>query len=804
MDAKDLRTLEYPAVLDILAGYAAFSTSAELALQLRPTADLEQARQRLALTSEARRLLSARELKVGGVLDVRPKADLAAHGGVLSGSDLLDIKNTLVGARSLKRRLTNRAIDEPEYPHLTALAEALELPAGLIDAISNAISDQGEVLDQASDKLAKIRGDLKKAHARLLQRLERYINDPKTAPMLQEPIITQRSGRYVIPLMADFKGKLKSVVHDQSASGATLFVEPLPIVELNNQRQELQLAERDEERRILMELSKLVGDQANTISHLIGVAAQIDLVLMCARYADDINAAEPILAPFEARSDGRPGGVIQLLQARHPLLPPNSAVPVDVVPDENTFAVVITGPNTGGKTVTLKTVGLLTLMAQSGLHIPALSGSRLSPFSEVLVDIGDEQSIEQSLSTFSGHIKNIIRILKQANPHSLILLDELGAGTDPQEGAALARGLLQYLVDRQFTCLVATHYPELKTYAHATDGLTNASMQFDLETLQPTYHLTIGLPGRSNALLIAEKLGLPASIIQSARETVSPLELKADDLLDDIHHQRELARRERQLTEENRRQAEEIRKELSTRLEGIEDERLEILEDSRRHSQEEIAQLKAELDETRRRLKQLRQPVEDLKVIEDKLEDLHAAKQEENERRQHSRVTQAPRPLKVGDRVRLHSLKMEGLVSAIHESDVEVQLGALRVRANLDDIARPHKDKAPSTASKSTHRQEDAPKDGKTQKAVFHPSPGVELNLRGQTADEALPNLEHHLELAYLAGLPFVHIIHGKGTGRLRQAVRQALRSSAHVTSWVAGSDAEGGEGVTIARLASE
>jgi DNA mismatch repair protein MutS2 len=804
MNEKDLQTLEFPAILEILASYAGFSASANLALELRPTADLELARQRQALTSEARLLLSIRELKVGGVQDIRPKTDLAAHGGVLSGSDLLDIKNTLVGARSLKRRLTNRAIDEPEYPHLSTLAETLELPAGLIDAISKAISDQGEILDQASEKLAKIRSDLKKAHARLLQRLERYLNDPKTAPMLQEPIITQRSGRYVIPLMADFKGKFKSVVHDQSASGATLFVEPLPVVELNNQRQELQLAERDEERRILAELSKLVGDQANLISDLIDVIAKIDLALMCARYAEDISAAEPVLTPFKTRSDGCPGGVIHLLQARHPLLSPRSAVPIDVLPDEKTFAVVITGPNTGGKTVTLKTVGLLTLMSQSGLHIPALSGSQLSPFSEVLVDIGDEQSIEQSLSTFSGHIKNIIRILEQASPHSLVLLDELGAGTDPQEGAALARGLMQYLVAQQLTCLVATHYPELKTYAHATDGISNASMQFDLETLQPTYHLTIGLPGRSNALLIAEKLGLPAGIIQAARETVSPLELKADDLLDDIHHQRELARRERQLTEEHRQRAEEVRAELSARLENIEDERLDILENSRRQSQEEIAQLNTELEDTRRHLKKMRLPVEELKAVEDKLEELRAETQDQGERRHDAQAAPAPRPLKIGDRVRLHSLKMEGLVSAIHESDVEVQLGALRVRANPDDIARPQKRKVPGASSRSTRIRESKREDDKTEKSVFHPSPGVELNLRGQTADEALPNLEHHLELAYLAGLPFVHIIHGKGTGRLRQAVRQALRSSAHVTSWVAGSDAEGGEGVTIARLSSE
>ena len=434
MDAKTLSVLEYPKILARLADFCDFSASAELARALLPTADFDEAGRRLAGTTEARKLLTLHDLTVGGSHDIREQVELAAHGGVLEPKELLDVQNTLIASRSLRRSLERLA---GEYPHLAELAMRLPAPQGLVEAISHTIAENGEVLDSASPKLATLRREVRLAHDRLMTRLQRYLTDPGTAAKLQDAVITQRDGRYVIPLRAEFKGQVKSIVHDQSSTGATLFVEPLAVVELNNTYRELQLAERDEIRRILTELSTQVGALAGEIVPGIRALAELDLAFAKAKFADEMHANEPVLHKMDHRprtaDHGQPSAVIRLFHARHPLLDPGTVVPIDVDPQPGTFAVVITGPNTGGKTVTLKTVGLLVVMAQSGLHIPAQSGSELACFHDVCADIGDEQSIEQSLSTFSGHITNIIHILKKADRRSLVILDELGAGTDPQE-----------------------------------------------------------------------------------------------------------------------------------------------------------------------------------------------------------------------------------------------------------------------------------------------------------------------------------------------------------------------------------
>ncbi|MEL7644634.1 MAG: MutS2/Smr-associated SH3 domain-containing protein, partial [bacterium] len=494
-------------------------------------------------------------------------------------------------------------------------------------------------------------------------------------------MITQRNGRYVIPLRAEYKTKLRSIVHDQSASGATFFVEPLAVVEMNNRYRELQLEEQEEERRILADLSAQVGAQAETLLAMLEALAQFDLALMCARFADDLHAVEPVLVAVTPNRDDHPGTTIRLYQARHPLLDPAHVVPVDVDLDAQTFSLVITGPNTGGKTVTLKTVGLLVLMAQSGLHIPAQSGSSLSIFQDVFADIGDEQSIEQSLSTFSAHITNIARIFKAAGRETLVVLDELGAGTDPQEGAALARALLDYLVQRRIPSLVATHYPELKSYAHTTPGVTNASMEFDLKTLRPTYHLMIGLPGRSNALLIAERLGLPAEILQAARSEIHPDDLRVDSLLDEIHRQRDFARQARAEAEKARKDAERMRSELALELERIEDQRLHTLEQAQEQAEGELADLKAELEEVRRALNKARQPLEEVKSLQREVDILEDIVQKPIRRK----ATPSARDdaLHVGEKVRLRSLNLLGVVTAISEDTVEVQAGPLRARARL-------------------------------------------------------------------------------------------------------------------------
>ena len=800
MDEKTLHLLEFNRVLDKLAGYAAFSASEALALQLRPLTNLEKVQERQGLTREARLLLSINDtLSVGGSRDVRPQVDLAAHGGVLAAAELLDIKNTLVAARELARSFEHH---KESFPNLAAIVVRLALPSGLVDAITRAVSDRGDVLDSASPRLATIRRELKSAHERLLGRLERLINDPHTAPMMQESIITQRNGRYVIPLRSEFKGRVRSIVHDQSASGATLFIEPLAVVEMNNQWHELQLAERDEERRILAELSMQVGAQAGALVELVAALAEFDLALMCARYADDLCAAEPVLIPVRPHSDQQhPGTTLRLLEARHPLLDADKVVPIDVDLDPRTYAVIITGPNTGGKTVTLKTVGLLCVMAQCGLHIPALSGSELSIFYNIYADIGDEQSIEQSLSTFSGHITNIVRILKRVDTHKLVLLDELGAGTDPQEGAALARAIVDYLVDHSVTSLVATHYPELKAYAHTKPGVINASMEFNLKTLQPTYHLTLGLPGRSNALLIAEHIGLMPEIIEGARATLDPSGLKADDLLDEINQQRTLARRARGDADRTRFEVEKLRKELVQRLDKLEEDKLSILEQARQEAQERIESMEVELNDARRVLLRSHQPLDELKPIIEQVEALKADVEKPVARRHARAQKPTRRPLKVGQKVQVRSLKTEAVIISLNGDELEVQIGALRMRTTTEDIQRTPEELSVEPASSASSALKAPAETQPAARTRLTASPGMELDLRGQRAEDALSNLEHFLEQAYLAGMPFVRVIHGKGTGKLRQVVREALTHSEQVSRWENGMDNEGGEGVTVAHL---
>ena len=797
MDEKTLNTLEFPKVIERLLVYASFSASADLARALTPAPSLKGALERLATTTEARLLLSLKaDLSVGGSHDIRPLAGLASRGGVLTESELLSVSGTLVSARELARHFEKVS---DKAPHLHELARFFPPPPGIIEAISRCVSDKGEVLDNASAKLNSIRSEIKVSHSRLLARLEHMLGDPRTAPMLQEPIITQRNGRYVIPLRAEFKGKVKSIVHDQSSSGATLFVEPIAVVELNNRWHELQLEERDEVRRILAELSARVGAEAEAITAIVDALAKFDLCLMCAKYAEDIHASEPLLRPISPPQDAHhPGTTIRLLKVRHPLLDPEKVVSIDVDLDARTFAVVITGPNTGGKTVTLKTVGLMVLMAQSGLHIPAQSGSELCFFDDVFADIGDEQSIEQSLSTFSGHITNIVRILLKARTKTLVLFDELGAGTDPQEGSALARAILLHLVSRRIPCFIATHYPELKTLAHATPGVVNASMEFDLKTLRPTYHLTLGIPGRSNALLIARRLGLPEEILENARQLVDPAELASDELLSEIHHQREVARKARSVADRDRSLANNLRQDLANRLKKIEEERRAVLENARAEAEAEFNDLKREIESLRRELRRSEQPTPLLEEVQQK-----AAKVEEVlEKKTRTKTHPLPRVhllVEPGRKVRVRALQAEGVIASVGEEDVEVLVGNLRVRVDRSELMPVS---APETIPETKPpAPAPMPARGRSARTPFSPSPGMEIDLRGMRADDALDKLDNYLAAAYASGMPFVRIIHGKGTGRLRQVIREALTESAQVKNFEEGGDKEGGEGVTIAHM---
>ena len=804
MDSKTLQVLEYPKILERLRAFCDFSASMDLARELQPTDSYDLALARLAETSEARTLFATSDIGVGGAHDIRPAAELAARGGVLDPQQLLDVKSTLISCRELKKSLERRT---DETPRLAQIAAGLPESHGIVDAITRVLSERGEVLDSASPKLATLRREIKIAHDRLMSRLQKYLTE--SASKLQEPIITQRDGRYVIPLRAEFKGQIKAVVHDQSSSGATLFVEPLPVVELNNTMRELQLQARDEERRILYELSVQVGDHREELIYGVENLGMLDLIFAKAKYAEELKATEPVLHKLSATSGQRPAKneelkaesrtLIRLHRARHPLLDPNTVVPIDIDPKPGTRAIIITGPNTGGKTVSLKTVGLLALMAQSGLHIPAQSGSELPCFHDVYADIGDEQSIEQSLSTFSGHITNIIRILKHIDSRSLVIFDELGAGTDPQEGAALARAIMSHLLESGCTTLVATHYPELKTFAHSTEGVVNASLEFDIKTLRPTYHLTIGLPGRSNALLIAQRLGLPQLIIDSAKAEIHPDDLRADKLLDDIRKERNRTSRERQKLEKARDRLEQQTSVIDKRLEKIEDERREVLAKARAEGELEVAVLKQNIESLKQQLKKAKQPLEAIKAIEQKVESIEEKIEAPVERRrskveEQSSIVNRQSSIQLGERVTVGTLNAEGVVTALGESDAEVQIGSLRVRTRLVDLVRkaggPTIDDRPQTMV------------NRPKGSSVVSSPGLEINLRGKLVDEGLDELERYLERAYSAGLLFVRIVHGKGTGKLRDAVRNALKASPYVTSFEEPKENEGGAGVTVANIA--
>lgn len=788
MDEKTLSTLEFDKIRARLASHCAFNASEELALSLHPTSKIKQAEQWLAETSEARLLLETTPTtSIGGARDVRSAADAAERGVVLTTSDLLDIKSTLVSARTMKRSFDGM---ESDYPELSKIASQLPQPMGLVAAVTRTISDRGDVLDSASPQLADIRRETKLVHDRLAERMDKMVKNSKITPHLQEALVTQRDGRYVLPVKAESKSKVKGVIHDQSSSGATVFIEPLQVVDANNKWRELQLAERDEELRVLQDLSAQIGEHSEAIQGAVHTLAQLDLAFAKAKYAEELRANQPVLkAVTPKKNSPHPGVQLKLFQARHPLLDDETVVPIDVELDNETYVIVITGPNTGGKTVSLKTVGLLSLMAQAGLHIPAQLGSELSVFSKVYADIGDEQSIEQSLSTFSAHITNIIRILDKADSQSLVIFDELGAGTDPQEGAALARAILDFVVERSITTCVATHYPELKTYAHATKGVTNASVEFDLETLRPTYHLTIGLPGRSNALAIAKRLGLQDEIVDAARDTIDPDELRAEDLLDEIHRQRDLARKSRAEAEYARREASEIKTELAERLEKIEDERLEILNSAREEARGEVAALDEEIEQTRRELKQARQPLDAIKQVKKQAEEIEE-EVEEPIARQDVPESAPDRDLRLGDLVSISSLDQEGVVSALGTSDAEVQIGNLRVRARIRDLrilgSSNNGDSSPPRIETAGYTAE---------------SPGVELSIRGLRVDEAMDKVYDYLDKAYLAGLPFVRIIHGKGTGKLKEAVRKELSKRKEVERYETGAPSEGGDGVTVAFL---
>jgi DNA mismatch repair protein MutS2 len=802
INEKSTQTLELHKILERLAQFTSFSAGAELARELFPTTNLEEARTWQRETAEARLLFQNKvNVTLGGARDVRDPAIQATRGVMIDAGTLLDIRYTLRRATTLKRTLGRM---KGQYPLLAEIVNEAEECAELQEEIARVLNDKGEVMDSASPQLAVIRRDLKSAFDKLQTKLQRIITSGSNAPYLQEPIITMRGGRYVIPIKSEFKGRIPGVVHDSSTSGATLFIEPLATVELNNEWRELQLAEEKEIRRILLALTEQVGRESEAIVRTVEVLAYLDLTLAKAQYADEVRAVEPDLVPFREKQVGaqraaplqpaHPGSTIYLKGARHPLLKGN-VVPIDVEFDEDTWVLVVTGPNTGGKTVSLKTIGLLCLMAQCGLHLPA-EEAKLSVFEGIYADIGDEQSIEQSLSTFSSHMTNTIQILRECDERSLVLLDELGAGTDPAEGSALARAILNHLRNRRVTTVVTTHHPELKIYSVETPGVRNASVEFDLNTLAPTYRLIIGLPGRSNALAIATRLGLDPAIIEDARGMVATEELVADDLLDEIQRTREDIRRQQEASTEMRQEIETMHDELQARLDKIEDERRDIIAAARRQAESEIKEFQREIKRLRDEMRRASLPLEALKAVQDEAAAMTANAQEpvENAVEMPESTTWMPR---LGDTVWLATLNAEGTITEMDENEAVVQVGTLRVRARLNELKQ--RTRSERRVKKRGHvREYEKSPDPVAPKGQ---SPGLELDLRGQRVEEALARLETYIDAAYLSGLPFARIIHGKGTGALRKAVQERVADHPLISKVTNATPKEGGEGVTIIHM---
>ncbi len=809
MNQHTLRILEFDKILDRLGRFCSFEISREMARVWHPTTDLGEARLWQQETEEARSLLGQQpELHLGGVHDLRELLEQAQRGATLAPPDLLAVSSTILRSRRLRQILVRNA---KQFPALAEWGERIQDLEHVAAEIGRAISERGEVMDSASPRLARLRAEIRVLQDRLQTRIQRIAGNRDNAQFLQEAIVTQRQGRYVLPVRAEFKGRIPGIVHDQSGSGATLFVEPFAIVDLNNDWRQRQFEEQEEVNRILRELTELVADESLYLHATLDALAGLDLILARACYADELHASQPELLGFtvsgedrfhhhaELKPEQHPGVILELKQARHPLLDPTTVVPVDFHFGNDYFIVVITGPNTGGKTVSLKTAGLLVLMAQAGMAIPTKAGSKLTLFEAVYADIGDEQSIEQSLSTFSSHMTNIVRILAEATPHSLVLLDELGAGTDPEEGSALAQALLGHFRDSGIPTAATTHYSEVKLYAHTTAGVTNASVEFNLQTLSPTYELTIGLPGRSNALAIARRLGLTRSIADAAESMVDPESLAADALLAEIREARDATRKAQKNAEAVERTVSAREAELRAQLAKIEEARRAVLNEARAEAQAELEAIREDVARVRSRLgkgalsqherfleeaeQALRQRQEAEHALPDKVADAVGSEPE-----------RPSGPIRVGDIVWVHSLSASGQVQAfLSEREMEVQVGAFRLKVPLDgvDLRERPRPEPETTVGRSVVGPTATP-------------PGMELDLRGMRVEETLALLDDYIDSAYLGELPWVRIIHGKGTGALRQVVGDFLRTHPVVSKFRSGEQGEGGDGVTVAYFVSK
>jgi DNA mismatch repair protein MutS2 len=779
---KAIETLEFHKIRQQLTTFASSSLGRELAEKLTPSTDFTEIVRLQEETDEAAKVLRLKgHVPLGGVFNILPHVKRAEIGSMLHPDEFVEIASTIRASRILKTFLGELVEEEDvSLPILQEYGENLNPPTELYRIITSAISENGDVLDSASEKLRSLRTQIRSLEGRVREKLENIIRSSSAQKMLSDAIITIRNDRFVIPVKQEYRSHFGGMVHDQSSSGQTLFIEPQLIVQLNNELHQTKMKEQAEIQRILTELSTKTATYSEELKQLVSILRELDFMFTKAKFGASMKATKPMM-----NNDG----VIRLFRARHPFIPIDEVVANDIELGKDFTTIVITGPNTGGKTVTLKTVGLITLMAQAGLQIPAQDGSQVAVFESVFADIGDEQSIEQSLSTFSSHMVNIVEILRHVDSKSLVLFDELGAGTDPQEGAALAMSILDEVHRRGARVIATTHYPELKAYSYNRDGVTNASVEFDIESLSPTYRLLIGVPGRSNAFEISKRLGLSNDIIENAKTHIHVESNKVDNMIASLERSTRLAEKEEEEAKDLLKAAEKLHKDLQKAMIEFYNKKDELYEQARQEAKSIVRNAEREAEEIIRTLRQMQlekgAEIKEHELIEARKR-LEGVVPEAKQDRHPPIKKKVKQDFKPGDEVKVLSFDQKGhLIERVSENEWQVQIGIIKMKVEEDDL-----ELIKSKPKKET--QHIASIKGKE----YHV--GLELDLRGERYEDALVRLEKYIDDALLAGYPRVSIIHGKGTGALRTGVQNYLKNHRQVKSFHFGNANEGGTGVTI------
>lgn len=791
MNQKVLRTLEYNKIVEQLAEYAFGADTKERCLSLLPSTSLSEITNAQQQTKDAmNRSLKKGRLDCSGIKPLSSAIRRVEIGGTMNIEELLGLCKLLETARRVKAYGRKEREDIPS-DSLSELFDGLEPLSPLCDEIRRCIISVDEINDDASSNLKSIRRSIRSTGDRIHAQLNQMLNNQNVRNCLQDFVITMRNGRYCLPVKAEAKSQITGMVHDQSSSGSTLFIEPMAVVNLNNELKELSIKEQDEIAVILATLSAKAGEYIPAIETDYQILTELDFIFAKAAYALEYNGITP---HFNTERK------IRILKGRHPLLDAKKVVPIDISLGSDFDQLVITGPNTGGKTVSLKTVGLLTLMGQAGLPIPSGDRSELAVFDDIFADIGDEQSIEQNLSTFSSHMTNIIHILKEANEHSLVLFDELCAGTDPTEGAALAVSILSYFHSRGIRTMATTHYSEIKIYALTTSGIENACCEFDVETLSPTYRLLIGIPGKSNAFAISKKLGLSDTLIEDARTRISSNEQNFEDLLSDLEASRITIEKEQAEINRYKSEIAALKQQLKNKQEKLDESRDAILRKAKEEANQILQEAKDTADEAIRNFNKYgttRPSIQEMEKQRTNIREKMAANEKKSSKEKDTAIynPKVPKKLRIGDSVKVLSMNLTGTVHSLPNAkgDLFVQMGILRSQVNIKDLvliedAAPGSKKYAKTGAGKLKMSKSA-------------SVSTEINLIGKTVDEAIALLDKYLDDAYLAHLPSVRIVHGKGTGALRSAVQSHLKRQSYIKSFHLGEFGEGDAGVTIAEF---